>query len=165
MNSGPRFQIVNTSPKNLKRTHWLLLVSIQSTFKRTKQKKINKKLTNIVIWNSLKNPLNFFTHFQEQFNSLYKISFRFEIRETASSPAPQSLSSIFCGLYCLYAALEIFQKGGYTHHTKFRDRLTATKQFRFLLLNAVKNIGLIIELNLIRFFISISQSNYTLNIL
>ena len=161
MNSVPRFQIVNASPKNLKRTHWLLLVAIQSTFKSsTKQKKkqeINKHC-------NLEQPENS-THFQEQFNSLYKISVRFEIHETASSPAPQSLSSILCGLYCLYAALEIFQKGGYTHHTKFRDRLTATKQFRFLLLNAVENIGLINELNMIRFFNSISQSNYTLNIL
>ena len=40
MNTSPRFQIVNTSPKNIKGTHWLLLVAIQSTFKSsTKQKK------------------------------------------------------------------------------------------------------------------------------
>ena len=137
MNSGPRFQIVNTSPKNFKGTHWLLLVAIQSTFKSSAKQKRNKKLTNIVICNSLKIPLNFFTHFQERFNSLYKISVRFDIHETTSSPPPQSLSSNLCGLYCLYAALQIFQKVGYTQQTKFRDRLTATMQFRFLVLNAV----------------------------
>ena len=86
MNSGPRFQNVNTSPKNLKGTHWLLLVAIQSTFKSSTKQKRNKKLTNIVIWNSPKIPLNFFTHFQERFKSLYKISVRFDIHETASSP-------------------------------------------------------------------------------
>ena len=43
--------------------------------------------------------------------------------------------------------------------------ITIMKQFRFLVLNAVKNIGLINELNLIRFFNRISQTNYTLNIL
>ena len=159
MNSGPRFQIVSTSPKKFKGTQ------LQSTFKSSAKQKRNKKLTNIVFWNSLKIPLNFFTHFQERFNSLYKISVRFDIHETASSPPPQSLSSNLCGLYCLYAALQIFQKVGYTQHTKFRDRLTATKHFRFLVLNAVKNIGLINELNLMRFFSSISQTNYTLNIL
>ena len=128
MNTSPRFQIVNTSPKNIKGTHWLLLVAIQSTFKSsTKQKKRNKKLTNIVIRNSLKIPLSFFTHFQERFNSLYKISVGFDIHETAPSPPPQSLSSNLCRLYCLFAALEIFQKMGYTHHTKFRDRHTISR--------------------------------------
>ena len=36
MNSGARFQIVNTSPKNFKGTHWLLLETTR-----------NNKLTNI----------------------------------------------------------------------------------------------------------------------
>ena len=165
---GPRFQIINTSPVKLKGTHWILLVAISSlvsTINRQRKKKL-KSFVNIIIWNSLGIPLSFFIDFYKRLGLLYSDnSAKYTIHETASSPHPQSPSSNLCGLYCIYAALKIFEKVGHAYYGNASDRLKATKQLKLILEAAVKNIGLINELNLIRYFNTTLQSNYTLKFL
>ena len=75
-------------------------------------------------------------------------SAKYTIHETASSSHPPSPSCKLCGLYCIYAAIKIFEKLGHAYYRQATDHLKATKQLRLILKSAGKNIGLINKLNL-----------------
>ena len=173
-----RFQIINTSPSYMRGTHWILIVAIHSTFsgattnsnkrrrgRESHVKPAKKSITNIVIWNSLPIPLSFYVDFYERVHIIYSNCDKYTIHEIASSPHPQSQSSNLCGMYCLYTALKIFEKIGHAYYNDSEDYISAMKQFRHLVDSAVKNIGLINEVNLTRFFNSRLQSKHTFKIM
>ena len=137
------FQIINTSPSYMRGTHWILIVAFHSIFAGT----------------------TIFVDFYERVHNIFSNRETYTIHEIASSPHPQSQSSNLCGMYCLYTALKFFEKIGYAHYNNSKDCKSVMKQFRYLVESAVKNIGLINEVNLIQFFNSRLQSKHTYKIL
>ena len=173
-----RFQIINASPSYMRGTHWILIVAIHSTFSGTttnsnKRRRgrvshvrpAKKSITNIVIWNSLPIPLSFYVDFYERVHFIYSNCDKYTIHEIAPSPHPQSQSSNLCGIYCLYTALKIFDIIGHAYYNDSKYCISAMKQFRRLVESAVKNIGLVNEVNLIRFFNSRLQSKHTFKVM
>ena len=161
-----RFQIVNTSPKKLPGTHWILIISFPLLFRANAKKPV--RFTNIVIWNSLDISISYFDHLYRRLASLYSDRHSYEVHSVVSSPPIQSKSSNLCGLYCIYTALELISN---SHHLSLniffskKTRMETVKQLKMKIFKTVQNVGRMNEINLIQFFNTKLKTSYVFNII
>ena len=161
-----RFKVVNTSPRNLPGTHWILVISFPLLFRTNTH--IRHRFSNIVIWNSLDISLSYFDILHSRINELYSDKCLYEVFSIVSSPPIQSNSSNLCGLYCIYTALELIANSHYFEQNKTYNisrKMETPKELKVKILKIVKTVGRMNEINLIRYFNSKLKSRYLFCIL
>ena len=154
--------------KQRRRRERLKNSSSSSSSRKNSSSRFNKnikfiKLNNIIVWNSLNIPFTMFTEFYTRLYTFYYCCPElYVVHEIPSNPPVQSQSSNLCGLYCVYAALTVFECAG-----KIDLRVAKTNVSEFtldslwtLLANrsnnafrkALKSLNLLNEVELVRYF-------------
>ncbi len=111
------FQIVNSSQKNQKGTHWLLVARL--------------KCGTVIFWDSLGNPIERYGEIYLRCLSLYLLDQIEQIHLPLQSP-----SSNMCAIYCIYMAHILYLSGKNTALSKCTLSETELIQFVNSHLNA-----------------------------